>query len=51
MRPNPQFFVDLVTFTDEILNGKLFFFCSVNENNYNDQTFKSNKNLQWQAVW
>ena len=24
MRPNPQFLVDLVTFTDEIFNGKLF---------------------------
>ena len=28
MRPNPQFSVDLVTFTDEILNGKLHFLCS-----------------------
>ena len=25
MRPNPQFPADLVTFTEEILNGKLHF--------------------------
>ena len=29
MRPNPQEPVDLVTSTDEILNGKLHFLCSV----------------------
>ena len=29
MWPNPQFPADLVTFTDEILNGKLHFLCSV----------------------
>ena len=28
MWPNPQFSVDLVTFTEEILNGKLYFLCS-----------------------
>ena len=28
MCPNPQFPVDLVTFTEEILNGKLHFLCS-----------------------
>ena len=28
MSPNPQFPVDLVTFTEEILNGKLHFLCS-----------------------
>ena len=28
MWPNPQFPVDLVTFTEEILTGKLHFFCS-----------------------
>ena len=28
MRPNPQFPTDLVTFTEEILNGKLHFLCS-----------------------
>ena len=28
MRPNPQFSADLVSFTEEILNGKLHFFCS-----------------------
>ena len=29
MRPNTQFPADLVTFTDEIFNGKLHFLCSV----------------------
>ena len=29
MWPNPQFPADLVTFTEEILYGKLQFFCSV----------------------
>ena len=29
MRPNPQFSPDLVTFTEEILNGKLYIFCNV----------------------
>ena len=29
MRPNPQFAADLVTFTEEILKGKLHFLCSV----------------------
>ena len=28
MLPNPQFHVDLVTFTEEILIGKLHFLCS-----------------------
>ena len=28
MYPNPQFAADLVTFTEEILNGKLHFLCS-----------------------
>ena len=29
MWPNPQFPIDLVTFTEEILNGKLYFLYSV----------------------
>ena len=29
MRPNPQETADLGTFTEEILNGKLHFLCSV----------------------
>ena len=29
MRPNPQEAGELVTFTEEILNGKLHFLCSV----------------------
>ena len=28
MRPNPQFPVDLTTFTEEILDGKPHFLCS-----------------------
>ena len=32
MWPNPQFSADLVTFTEEILNGKLHFLCSVSWN-------------------
>ena len=28
MRPNLQFPMDLVTFTEEILNAKLYFLCS-----------------------
>ena len=34
MRPNPQFPADLVTFTEEILNGKLHFFCEVRKMNF-----------------
>ena len=33
MWPNPQFPVDLVTFTEEILNGKLHFLRSVTREN------------------
>ena len=29
MCPNPEETADLVTFTEEILNGKLYFLCSV----------------------
>ena len=42
---NPQFPANLVTFTEEILNGKLQFLCSVTNNSaceplvYNDPTF------------
>ena len=32
MRPNPQVPADLVTFTEEILNGKLHFLCNVKQN-------------------
>ena len=31
MWPNPQFPPDLVTFTKEILDGKLHFLCSVSD--------------------
>ena len=33
MWPNPQETADLVTFTEETLNGKLHFLCSVNHSN------------------
>ena len=39
MRPNPQETADLVTFTEEILNGKLHFLCSDEK-----QTTPSNHN-------
>ena len=29
MGPNPQEITDLVTFTEEIVNGKLHFLCSI----------------------
>ena len=31
MWSNPQFPIDLVTFTEEILNGKLHFLCGVSD--------------------
>ena len=34
MSPNPQETVNLVTFTEEILNGKLRFVYSVNSENF-----------------
>ena len=35
MWPNPQFIADLVTFTQEILNGKLHFLCSESQSAIN----------------
>ena len=32
MLPNPRFSVDLVTFTEEVFNGKLHFLCSFKKN-------------------
>ena len=51
MRPNSQFPADLVTFTEEILNGKLHFLGS--------ETFESNvlktlnliSKMQWHSSW
>ena len=34
MWPNPQFSADLATFTEEILNGKLYFLCYENMGEY-----------------
>ena len=36
MWPNPQFPADLVTFTEETLNGKLHFLCNVCFPDYGD---------------
>ena len=41
MWPNPQFPVDLVIFTEEILNGKLHFSCSVSKVTSNSATLKA----------
>ena len=38
MWPNPQEAADLVTFTEEILNGKLLFLCSDNIINFITRT-------------
>ena len=47
MWPNPQEAADLVTFTEEILNGKLQFLCSVYSTDSNEKqwtlTFCPNK--------
>ena len=45
MWPNPQETADLASFTEEILNGKLHFLCSIaksgdNQNNGNTTLFK-----------
>ena len=41
MLPNAQFPADMVTFTEEILNGKLYFLCrdSTNHGNGSDTIF------------
>ena len=36
MWPNPQFPADLVTFTEEIINGKLHWLCSVSLSAFKD---------------
>ena len=41
MWPNPQETVDLVTFTEEILNGKLHFLCSANLKSLPSQSWYS----------
>ena len=39
MWPNPQFPADLVTFTEEILNVKLYFLYSVRLDSYQDLSY------------
>ena len=41
MWPNPQETADLVTFTEEILNGKLYFLCGVQNTSYLSGNFFS----------
>ena len=41
MLPNPQFPADLVTFTEEPLNGKLYFLCSAVSKEQEHNGFKS----------
>ena len=44
MQPNLQFPADLITFTEEILDGKLHFLCSaITESNYRSLTFAGHK--------
>ena len=38
MQPNPQFPADFVIFTEEILNGKLYFLCSKLRNNLSEKS-------------
>ena len=40
MWPNPQFPADLVTFTEEIFNGKLHFLCSFKQGTWISPTHK-----------
>ena len=46
MGPNPQFSVDLVTFTEEIPNGKLHFLCSVNIKLWLDEIYQDSLKRQ-----
>ena len=50
MWPNPLETVDLVTFTEEILNGKFHFLCSVSEANWNIWPFKLDNFSEFQNV-
>ena len=36
MRPNPQSLADLITFAEEILNGKIHFLCSAIDKTVNE---------------
>ena len=46
MWPNPQFPVDLVTFTEEMFNGKFHFLCNIC-----DLVFLWNGNLNFEKLW
>ena len=45
MWPNPQFPEDSVTFTEEILNGKFYFLCSVDTNSKNGVVKENQEDL------
>ena len=45
MGPNPQFSADLITFTEETLNGKLHFLCSVENFVLYKKFFKAKINI------
>ena len=47
MWPDPQFSEDLVTFTEEILNGKLHVLCSVDDNYTLKSALLSRKSFTW----
>ena len=51
MWPNPQFSTDLVTFTEEIFNGKLHFLCSGNFSNPCGVKFILRLNLSFFCVF
>ena len=50
MWPNPKIPVDLVTFTEEILNGKVQFFCSVCNSDENVKWAFSSKNITYFGI-
>ena len=49
MWPNPQKTADLITFTEEILNGKLHFLCSVKSRRVSNFVIYYLRNCQWSA--
>ena len=51
MLPNPQFLADLVTFTEEILNGKLHFQCGVIEESNNSTILPKKINDIVNYIW
>ena len=54
MKPNPQFSMDLVTFTEEIFNGIFHFLCSENDKKQcaerPQQNLASYVQISWKAL-